>query len=108
MSQYEVIVGNIGTVYVGSDRTKALEAYNTYVDTSTRPGRAEGEVSFFIDGELEFWFDIDPEPGPPTADQYRILQARKTLVSYGLEDAGVEAIDELLTSMGYELRESDG
>lgn len=107
MSQYEVIVGNIGTVYQGSDRTEALKCYREY-ESPDRPGRAEGEVSFFIDGELEFWFDIDPEPGPPTADQYRILQARKTLVSYGLEDAGVEAIDELLTSMGYELRESDG
>jgi hypothetical protein len=29
-------------------------------------------------------------------------------MDHGLSDAGVEAIDELLASMGYELRESDG
>jgi hypothetical protein len=29
-------------------------------------------------------------------------------MDHGLEDDGVEAIDRLLASMGYELRESDG
>jgi hypothetical protein len=113
--KYEVIVGNIGTVYAGSDRTKALDTYREYVDqSSSRVGRAGGEeVNFLIDGNLEFWWDGEigttpADPPAPTADQYRVIKARETLASYGLEDDGIEAIDRLLANMGYELQESDG
>jgi hypothetical protein len=56
------------------------------------------------------WGNQQPEARTPTptANQYRVLQARATLMDHGLEDDGVEAIDRLLASMGYELRESDG
>lgn len=106
MRRYEVIVGNIGTVYAGPNRTEALETYKTYVDTSTRPGRAEGEVSFMVDGELEFWFDITPEEQIPTAEQYKVLQALRILMDHGLEDDGVEAVNRLLARMGYHLFDS--
>lgn len=52
-SEYSVVVGNIGTVYDGSNKTAALKAYNTYVKQSkSMVGRAGGEeVNLMQDGE---------------------------------------------------------
>lgn len=51
---YEVVVGNIGTVYSGHSKAKATLEYNGYVrDSKFGPGRASGEsVTLFIDGEI--------------------------------------------------------
>lgn len=54
-SQYEVLVGNIGTVYSGTDEDEAQRTYNRYCTLSmTQNGRAAGEsVTLFKDGEIE-------------------------------------------------------
>lgn len=54
-SKYEVIVGNIGTVYSGDNRNKAEKDYKDYVAQSKGgKGRAGGEdVILLIDGEPE-------------------------------------------------------
>ena len=50
---YQVIVGNIGTVYDGSNQTKANGIYDEYVQMSKdNYGRAGGEsVTLMEDGE---------------------------------------------------------
>ena len=55
MSDYEVIVGNVGTVYEGDSRYEANKAFNNYRESSrTTKGRAAGEsVTMFLDGEPE-------------------------------------------------------
>lgn len=52
--RYEVVVGNIGRVYSGSDWHAAEKAYFEYVDQSqTTWMRASGEdVVIFQDGEI--------------------------------------------------------
>ena len=42
MSVYEVIVGNVGSVYHGKSRTKAIKTYRSYVD---RAGNSSGLVA---------------------------------------------------------------
>lgn len=51
---HEIIVGNIGSVYVGGDSCKAEETYNTYVEQSKKGiGRAGGEtVHWFVGDEI--------------------------------------------------------
>jgi hypothetical protein len=58
--QYEVSVGNIGTVYNGTDRDKAYECFECYVGISERgEGRASGEsVAILVDGDI-----IEEHPG---------------------------------------------
>lgn len=60
--KYQVIVGNIGTVYDGNLKGAALGAYKEYCRQSeTGYGRAAGEsVVLYIDGEYdrEFIGDI--------------------------------------------------
>jgi len=53
MPQYEVIVGNIGTVYSGPSKAEADTHYTEYVSQSeTNYGRAGGEdVTMMEDGE---------------------------------------------------------
>lgn len=53
MPTYEVIVGNIGIVYSGTDRSDAFHSYNSYVELSVdEVGRAAGEsVTLMEDGE---------------------------------------------------------
>lgn len=52
--QYEVVVGNVGTVYEGVIEAEALDSYTRYKTLSgNREGRAAGEeVSMFVDGHL--------------------------------------------------------
>jgi hypothetical protein len=57
MSGYEVIVGNIGTVYSGPRLREALEAYAEYARQSRdlKGCRAYGEdVTMFKDGEIVY------------------------------------------------------
>lgn len=51
--KYQVIVGNIGTVYDGGDWNKCVEAYREYVSQSCMEGcRASGEpVTIMRNGE---------------------------------------------------------
>ena len=56
---YEVVVGNVGTVYSGGSLKKALAKFRAYVEESKagRPngaaGRASGEdVTLFRDGDI--------------------------------------------------------
>lgn len=53
--RYEVIVGNIGTVYSGDDPSCAVRTYREYVSLSANgEGRAGYEdVTLFIKGEVE-------------------------------------------------------
>ena len=52
---YEVIVGNIGTVYRGENEELAEENYQDYVELAYREkGEASGEpVTFFVDDEIK-------------------------------------------------------
>lgn len=54
MAQYEVIVGNIGTVYSGDKLGLAIKCYSDYRKLSKRDiGRASNEsVVMFKDGEI--------------------------------------------------------
>ena len=55
MSTYEVIVGNVGSVYHGKSRTTALATYVSYVEISKEHdgARCYGEdVTLFVDGEI--------------------------------------------------------
>jgi hypothetical protein len=65
MSTYTVFVGNIGTVYEGTDLREAGSTFNDYVTQSKEGiGRASGEsVTIFRDSELvlEHKGDIDNE-----------------------------------------------
>jgi hypothetical protein len=51
--KFEVVVGNIGTVYSGNNNKQALKDYKFYVNESDIPfGRASGEsVTMFKNGE---------------------------------------------------------
>ena len=56
MSFYEVIVGNVGSVYHGKSRTTALAIYESYVEISKEHvgARCYGEdVILLVDGEIE-------------------------------------------------------
>ena len=53
MNDYEVIVGNVGSVYSGHNLREAMKKYRTYIDTSkSGVGRAGGEsVMLMKNGE---------------------------------------------------------
>lgn len=54
---WQVVVGNIGTVYDGNSQDEAIKTYNEYVAQSKeRKGRAAGEsvVLFRDDGSILF------------------------------------------------------
>ncbi len=56
MPVYEVIVGNVGSVYQGRSRTKALATYESYVEISKQHFgvRCYGEdVTLLVNGEIE-------------------------------------------------------
>ena len=56
MPTYEVIVGNVGSVYQGKSRVKALATYVAYVVTSKEQSgaRCYGEdVTLLVDGEID-------------------------------------------------------
>jgi hypothetical protein len=55
MARFDVIVGNIGTVYSGKSFRIAKSKYLAYVEASDSPvGRASGEcVTVLRDGEIE-------------------------------------------------------
>jgi len=52
--QYQIVVGNIGTVYYGSNRAQAEHTYKEYVSQSkSNYGRAGGEtVTMLKHGEI--------------------------------------------------------
>ena len=53
-NQYEIVVGNIGTVYSGTNKSDASMTWIAYVDASeSKSGRAAGEdVTMFKNGEI--------------------------------------------------------
>lgn len=53
--QYTVVVGNVGTVYSGSDQARAREVYAAYLADSQRQyGTVAGEpVTLFCDEEID-------------------------------------------------------
>ncbi len=56
MPTYEVIVGNVGSVYQGRSRITALATYESYVEISKEHvgARCFGEdVTLLVDGEIE-------------------------------------------------------
>lgn len=54
----QIIVGNIGTVYTGTDPAKAAQDYKEYKEQSQgNVGRAAGEnVTWMVDGEIHSEF----------------------------------------------------
>lgn len=52
---FEVVVGNIGTVYTGHNRKQAIASYNTYVEKSVlNESRCGGESVYLLtNGEIE-------------------------------------------------------
>lgn len=54
-TQWQVVVGNVGTVFDGGNGFEARQEYAEYVAISKAPhGRASGEeVVLFRDGEIE-------------------------------------------------------
>ena len=54
ISNYEIIVGNIGTVYRGTSRLEAFRIYHAYVELSkTDTGRGGDEpVTMMRDGDI--------------------------------------------------------
>jgi hypothetical protein len=56
MANYEVIVGNVGTVYSGVDEQEAVDTYGEYRNISQGDfGRASGEeVTLTADGDPIF------------------------------------------------------
>lgn len=54
LSMYEVIVGNVGLVHSGTDKSKAYREYDAYVSISQRgKGCASNESVYLMqDGEL--------------------------------------------------------
>jgi hypothetical protein len=54
MAYYEVIVGNVGTIYSGYSKAEALHRYDTYVEISEScVGRAGGEsIVLMVDGDI--------------------------------------------------------
>lgn len=53
MHTYEVVVGNVGTIYAGTNAFKALQAYGSYKKASQAEcGRADGDIIIFKDGEV--------------------------------------------------------
>ena len=56
MHTYEVIVGNIGSVYLSKSRAKAIGTYESYVEIGKEHdgARCYGEdVTLLVDGEVE-------------------------------------------------------
>ncbi len=74
--RHEVVVGNIGSVYSGTNHDAARRVCAMYVDQITIPGaRAHGEdVVWFIDGEVFFErygeLDLSPEQCAELDRQY--------------------------------------
>jgi hypothetical protein len=64
MDKYEVIVGNIGSVYSGNNLKEALQTYRTYREQSESGlGRAGGEsVTLMQDGEPRYEHHGTVEP----------------------------------------------
>lgn len=56
MNRFEVIVGNIGTVYDGPSQSTAWLAFEEYVSQSTEgKGRASGEAVYCICDDDVLW-----------------------------------------------------
>jgi hypothetical protein len=56
MPSYEVIVGNVGSVYYGKSRDTALATYRSYVESSKELAGARchaEDVTLLVDGEIE-------------------------------------------------------
>lgn len=70
MAKYEVIVGNIGTVYSGGSKPVASKTFKEYVKQSlSRTGRAGGEaVTLMHDGEPVS--EHDPDEGEGEGGSY--------------------------------------
>ena len=50
---YEVIVGNIGSVYCGNVASTAVEIFEYYKQNGLDCTRADGSVTLFVNAELE-------------------------------------------------------
>lgn len=74
--QYELIVGNIGTVYSGTNGFEAFKRFQTYVGQSkSGVGRAGGEsVVLMVDGEIQK--EYQPEPSADDDEEYGWTEVR--------------------------------
>jgi hypothetical protein len=87
MEKFEVIVGNIGTVYSGTNRHEAEGAYNEYVVASKlKAGRAAGEqVTMMKDGEPVHGYD--PEA---STERNPLIKASRESKMYKFGGHGVD------------------
>ena len=80
---YEVVVGNIGTVYSGANRNAARKVYAIYIQESRgKYGRASGEpVTLIQDGEIiaEYAGTVDSDVKGREANPFNDRKARVKL-----------------------------
>ena len=92
MSQYKVIVGNVGTVYDGDNKQEAYKHYSEYVYLSKYDtGMAVGESVTIMDGgevENEFTGLVDRKPATVLDPQTKVRNLMSELQSRLCHDAG--------------------
>lgn len=100
MSHFECIVGNIGTVYSGSDSEAAHACYAEYVSQSQRNyGRAAGEsVTLTLDDEIIL--EHEPQPHEPAEhpDLDEFFQAYVECALWSSTDENEEPLDGLYSA----------
>ena len=97
MTEYQVIIRNIGTVYDGCNKTDAIKTYNEYCKLSTdNYGRAGNEVvTLLTDGE------IDREHFPVYRNLAKEWVRQNTIVhqnqciNTACKDANIEYLEEM-------------
>ena len=92
MNKFQVIVGNIGTVYDGNNYMQAQARYTAYVRASKSPhGRAAGEpVTLMRNGEIRSEYEGDFNPFPAVSGRYGAPMGR-----YGDNPANLQGVRRL-------------
>ncbi len=85
MKPFQVVVGNVGQVYDGSNYMQARERYRTYVKLSKAPyGRASGEsVTLFHNGEIKVEYVGTIEQKGDTEKESPAPRKGQTQTGYG-------------------------
>lgn len=95
MARYEVVVGNVGTVYAGDDAAAAQAAFDEYLNQSIHGhGRAQGEpVTMFEDGEVIREFS-------PVLHRVALCKARSVIANTKLTLARAFLAERRLVKLG--------
>jgi hypothetical protein len=109
--EWEVVVGNIGTVYSGPDEQEAQDVYNTYVDQSlSGAGRGVGEdVVLMKDGEIAQEHGQQMEEGDPLENMPGYREHSNALnTEIPEEELSVNPMDAQIDALGMEDQENLG